>query len=289
MPGEMVLRIWDVEHGACAMVTHRQNGALGKLAMVDSGHCADWRPSTHIRQFLRRGRLDYLFITNADQDHLSDLNGLWSEGIGVTTLYRNPHPAPADLRRIKVQGGPLTDDIERFLNIHETFIHPIPEPFDTHMGGIIYRSYFNSYPAFEDTNNLSLAVFFEFGGFKILFPGDLERAGWLALLNRPDFLADLDGINVLVAAHHGRESGYCAEIFDYCRPQVVVMSDKAIQHDTQGMTHTYRQHVIRYHPNGVIVRTTNRRRRVLTTRRDGHIEFTVTDGGGFHIDTEYAG
>ena len=35
--GEMVLRIWDVEHGACAMLHHLQNGVAGKLAMIDSG------------------------------------------------------------------------------------------------------------------------------------------------------------------------------------------------------------------------------------------------------------
>jgi beta-lactamase superfamily II metal-dependent hydrolase len=97
----------------------------------------------------------------------------------------------------------------------------------------------------------------------------------------------LGEVDVLVASHHGRESGYCAEVFEYCRPQVVVMSDKAIVHDTQGMTARYRDHVTRYNPNGITVRSSGRRRHVLTTRSDGWIQFEVNDQGTFTVDTEY--
>ena len=71
LKGEMLLRIWDVEHGACAMLHHQLNGVAGRLAMIDSGDTADWSPSTFIKNGLGRRQLDYLFITNADQDHLN--------------------------------------------------------------------------------------------------------------------------------------------------------------------------------------------------------------------------
>jgi beta-lactamase superfamily II metal-dependent hydrolase len=285
----MLLTIWDVEHGACAMLTHRNDGALGRLAMIDSGHAADWRPSTHIRHGLGRARLDYLFITNADQDHMSDLDGLWDHDIHVATLTRNPHPSPVVLKQIKLNGGPLSNDIERFIDIHGSYNQPVTEPFNDHMGGIRKRTFFNKYPDFEDTNNLSLALFIEYNGFKILFPGDLEVDGWLALLDNDDFRAELEGVSILVASHHGRENGYCPEVFDYCRPQAVIMSDKAIQHSTQLMTQSYRYQVQKNYPDGVLVATTGKRRHVLTTRRDGHIEFTVYADGSFMIETEYAG
>jgi glyoxylase-like metal-dependent hydrolase (beta-lactamase superfamily II) len=86
----MVLRVWNVEHGACAMLTHMFNGRDGRLAMIDSGCIGDWRPSTFIREQLRRTTLDYLFITNADQDHMSDLKGLDEAGVTVPVLIRNP-------------------------------------------------------------------------------------------------------------------------------------------------------------------------------------------------------
>lgn len=285
----MALRIWDVEHGACAMLAPVINNVLGRLAMIDSGHTEYWRPSEHIRQNLGRDRLDYLFVTNADQDHLSDLEGLWENDIHVATLTRNPHPSSEELRCIKLQGGSLTDDIERYLNIHRSYNQPVSEPFNNHMGGIRKRTFYNCYPDFTDTNNLSLVVFIEYNGFKILFPGDIEVAGWLALLNRKDFREELAGINILVASHHGRQSGYCPELFDYCSPQAVIISDKSIQHDTQLIAQNYRNQVKKIHPNGVIVANTMKRRHVLTTRRDGYINFAVDVDGNFIIETEYAG
>lgn len=145
------------------------------------------------------------------------------------------------------------------------------------------------YPAFDNTNDLSLVVFVQFGAFRILFPGDLEGPGWRNMLQLDSFRQLLRGVDVLVASHHGRESGYCAEVFDHCRPRAVVMSDKAIMHDTQGMTQRYRSHVVRHHPNGVKVSTTERYRHVLTTRRDGWIQFEVFDNGDFNVLTEFHG
>lgn len=183
----------------------------------------------------------------------------------------------------------MSNDIERFLSIHASYNQPVTEPFNDYMGGITCKTFYNSYPKFTDTNNLSCVVFIEFGGFKIVFPGDLEEDGWLALLERQEFRQELAGIDVLVASHHGRENGYCKEIFDYCCPRAVVMSDKAVVHDTQGMTETYRQRVIEKWPSGVTVATTNKQRRVLTTRRDGWIQFTVDSAGNFIITTEKLG
>lgn len=284
----MLLRIWDVEHGACAMLHHQLNRYAGRLAMIDSGCTPDWRPSTFIKHSLGRTRVDYLFITNADQDHMSDLDGLWQEGIEVKTLVRNPHPPADELRKIKAAGG-MSNDIERFLRIHDSYNQKVTEPFNDFMGGITRKTFFNKFPEFRDTNNLSCAVFIEFAGFKILFPGDLEEAGWFALLQRQDFRDELGGVDVLVAAHHGRENGYCEDVFDCCQPRAIVMSDRAIIHDTQGMTQTYRQRVIDSWPDGVKVATTTKQRHVLTTRRDGWIQFAVDANGSFTITTEKLG
>ncbi|XWO47343.1 hypothetical protein JQR89_10405 [[Pseudomonas] boreopolis] len=292
MPGEMILNIWDVQHGACAMLTHRSPlGVEGRLAMVDSGDNGDtgWKPSVYIRHHLGRRVLDYLFVTNADLDHISDLNNLWQEGISVSTFIRNRSVSPEVLRVIKEVGGEVTEDIERYLDLHAGYVHPVDTPFDQNMGGITFRAFWNSTPRFYDTNNLSMVVFFKYGPFKILFPGDLEEDGWLALLEQPAFRAELTGTTILVASHHGRENGYCAEVFNYCHPQAIVMSDKAIVHDTQRMAQTYRQRVIDHWPNGVMVATTGRSRHVLTTRRDGTIQFRVDDFGNFTINTEFHG
>lgn len=286
MATEMYLRIFDVEHGACAMVLAPSGQ---RFAMIDSGDNATtgWRPSKYIKNTLKKGVLDYLFITNADQDHISDLDGLWEEGITVKTLYRNRSPEPNILRRIKeaVCGllG-LTKDMKRYLHIHETYNGPVEAPFNTSMDGVTCEVFCNKYPRFKDTNNLSLVVFINYGPFTICFPGDLEEEGWLALLEDPAFIAALKRTKILVASHHGRANGFCAEIFDHFTPLAVVISDKSIEHQTQ-IDVDYR---LWSDQNGVIVKNESRRRHVLTTRRDGDILFRVGPDGSFDVMTEVA-
>ena len=289
MPGNMFLRVWDVEHGACAILHHSLNNVAQKLAMIDSGDTAYWTPSTFIRRSMNRTQLDFLFITNADQDHMSGLQGLWDAGIAVPVWHRNPSMNAAAFQAIKRLSGPLTKDARRYLQNLTELTHPVALPFNENMGGITASMFWNTYPQFQATNDLSLVVFIRFGTFNILFPGDLEGPGWRNLLTNPSFRTALAGVDVLVASHHGRESGYCAEVFEYCKPQAIVMSDKAIVHDTQGMTQTYRNHVIRNYPSGVYVQTSSKRRHVLTTRRDGWIQFAVNETGGFDITTERNG
>lgn len=287
MPGVMVLRIWDVEHGACAMLHHTLNGVAGRLAMIDSGDTHDWTPAEFIRHNLGRLQLDYLFITNADQDHMSGLHDLWDAGINVPVMYHNPTFGPAAFEAVKRQSGPLTRDAERYLLNLSIYQGPVDKPFDTSMGGITMSLFWSPWPTFTNTNDLSLVVLIKYGSLGVLFPGDLEIAGWSYHLRDEAFCEMLRDVDILVASHHGRESGYCEGVFDYCHPRAVVMSDKAIVHDTQGMTGTYRNHVIRHHPNGVLVRSSGNRRHVLTTRRDGCIQFEVDDHGNFTIDAEY--
>ncbi|KVZ37347.1 hypothetical protein WL13_20740 [Burkholderia ubonensis] len=293
MPGVMRVRVWDVEHGACAMVQHvtptLAGDVGGRLAMIDSGDTHDWTPAGYITRTLGRYQLDYLFITNADQDHMSGLQGLWDAGINVPVMHHNPTFGPQAFESVKRQGGPLTRDAQRYLQNLGTFTAPIQNPFNTSMGGITATMFYNTWPQFQTTNDLSLIVFIKFGTFGILFPGDLEGPGWRNQLLDPSFRAMLADVDVLVASHHGRDNGYCEDIFAYCRPQAVVMSDKAIVHDTQNTVQLYRNQVMKNHPNGVFVRTSARNRHVLTTRRDGWIQFEVDDQGRFHIETEYQG
>jgi beta-lactamase superfamily II metal-dependent hydrolase len=208
-----------------------------------------------------RTTIDYLFIINADQDHMSDLRGLGLAGVAVDTLIRNPSYTGTTMRAIKLGSGPLTRDAEWYVGACDSFSVPTSRPFNQCMGGITSETFCNPFPRFIDTNNLSLVVFIRHCGVTFLFPGDLEREGWLALLERPDFRAWLGTVNVLMASHHGRENGYCAEAFEICQPQAVVISDKPIVHDTQ-RTRDYRP-VVR--DDGVIVRTTMKRRHVLTS------------------------
>ena len=134
--------------------------------------------------------------------------------------------------------------------------------------GIETTVFWNRYPEFTDTNNLSLLIFLKVGGTSIALPGDLERPGWLSLLGDPSVRSELQDVDYFVASHHGRENGYCKEVFDYCKPGAVSFSDASIIYDTQQMAATYGQHASGLAFNG-------QHRRVLTTRNDGTLTWTI--------------
>lgn len=173
------------------------------LAMIDCGHngTTGWCPSNFLRNKLGRNYLDYLLVTNADQDHISNLSTMILSGISVRHLMTNTQVAPQTLRAIKAQSGPLTSDAEAFINMRSSYGAPgSGVPFNQAMGGITVRSFFHTFPAFTSTNDLSCAFFIAYGPFKILFPGDLEKAGWEAHLQNKDFLLELNNTTILVAS-----------------------------------------------------------------------------------------
>ena len=277
----MILRIFDVEHGACAMLV----GPNDALSMIDCGHnsTTGWRPSDYVRYELGRSYLDYLLITNADQDHLSDLWTLCNSGIYINNLLTNFQVSPATLRWIKQQSGPLTADARALLQMRSTFGPPgSGTPFEQAMGGVTVRSFCHSFPTFTNTNDLSCVFFVNYGPFKILFPGDLEKAGWEAHLKNPAFVRELIGTTILVASHHGRDNGFHEEMFQFLKPQAVVISDKSIIHDTQEMVPQYRRKVC---GEGIVLKNELGRRQVLTTRCDGDIIFQVEKNGNYFVST----
>jgi len=101
-----------------------------------------------------------------------------------------------------------------------------------------------------------------------LIPGDIEAPAWEKLLQDSAFRDHLSKVNVFIASHHGRTSGYCGEVFDHCQPKVVVFSDGPVKYATQKETDTYAAHAL-----GVTFKGGSRK--VLTTRRDRSISWPL--------------
>lgn len=81
----MQLQIFDVEHGACSLLTADNNSRL----MIDCGHngATGWKPGTYLRQ---QGiqQLEMLALTNYDEDHASASADLF-DSVHVRWLLRN--------------------------------------------------------------------------------------------------------------------------------------------------------------------------------------------------------
>ncbi len=239
--------------------------------LIDAGHNSStgWRPSDELDA---RGirTLDTLVITNCDEDHASDLRNVLEE-VAVRILYHNRSVTRANLMHLKGQDH-AGAGIQALAGIVDVYVHPIL--IEPDFGGLSIKTFCNRYPTdFEDENNLSLLTILEWPTFKIVFPGDLEVAGWRRLLQRSEVRAALQDTTVLVASHHGRMNGYTEEIFSRTgmQPAAIVVSDSGIDYETQKTGPLYRRHARGFDLNG-------ERRRVLTTRRDGRITFEITSG-----------
>ena len=262
----MQFTVFDVGHGFCAVLAVDN----GHLVMFDCGHKADplFQPSVYLRSYGYTS-IQRLFITNYDQDHISDIENIWRY-FSVQILHRNNSITATNLKRLKEEGGPITPQMESLLvRITHTFTGgpPVSPPV---LPRVAWNCFHVNFPDLTDTNNLSLVTVIACGGTTFLIPGDIERAGWQHLVQDPAFVECLPGVDVFVASHHGRESGFYAPLFDElgCRPNCFVFSDSEIRYATQEMTQAYAQHA-----NGVHFR--GQTRYVLSTRNDGSLTWTL--------------
>jgi hypothetical protein len=152
----MILEIFDVEHGACALLTADN----GTHLMID---CADnpitgWSPGTHLRR-ANIPTLDMLAITNYDEDHVRGAIDLF-RNVHVNWLWRNKSVSGAILRSLKSDDG-MGRGIETlaFKMEYEFTFDATPQAPEPAFLGLDKSAFCNSYPAFDDENNLSMVIF----------------------------------------------------------------------------------------------------------------------------------
>lgn len=275
---DALLQIFDVEHGACALLTTPTNQGTPKRLLIDCGHNSTngWYPGRYLRE-LGTTSLEQLIVTNYDEDHVSGYPDLIAQGLFVEWIMRNTSVTPATLSNLKRDTG-MGNGIATLVQTLGQYLPPGGSPSPPPIFPGVSLEYFcNDYPIFEDENNLSLVVYLKVQNTSFLFPGDMEYDGFEnLLLTNSRFRQIVSSIDVLIASHHGRENGICEAMFDTfcCRPQLVVISDDYKQYDTQETARYYASKA-----SGINnFREWGRTRKVLTTRRDGDIHFTWKNG-----------
>jgi len=263
--------IFDVGLGQSVFVyphTHPEYGML-----IDCGHVDNFHPIDFLieKKFINDKILNNLTITNYDQDHFSDLPYLRTK-VGIRTVNFATNLTTTDIKDLKEK--PHTEALRHLCDIKDKYTMPAvnytpPYRMVTYH---LNKEHLDNH----DTNNLSQVVFIEHYGTIICISGDLEEKGWTALLEKvPGVKEWLKFTNIFIASHHGRDNGYCPDIFPHCKPECIVISDKGIVHETQrNMSTVYANHVV---GDGIFFNDdTVNKRKVLTTRSDGHIWIQLT-------------
>lgn len=267
---------FDVEHGS----NHLIRTPSDQIIMIDAGNTDTFSPAAFIRYNWGITNLRWLTITHHDADHLADISNV-ERYLHVHTLH-TPDVNVAQLQQLYSAG--FSPALEEFLQFRQRFNIPAPEMHDPSYdwGGIQFATFENDYSDFDNPrpNNLSVVTFARYMGWVFIFPGDLERAGWLKLLEIPAFREWLTRVDIFIASHHGREAGYCEEVFTYCRrARLIIISDKS--HPDVSYPDLYRSH-----SQGLSVRNStgvSETRYVLTTRSDGAISIHLDPQGRYDV------
>lgn len=262
------IHIFDVEHGECNIIETPN----GHTILIGVGHnsTTGWRPSKWFKQ--KKLLPTCIVLSNLDGDHLSDLPN-FEPNLRPNVIRKNHHIDPDwVLRKKNEESGGIHPGVKTALHwIKNVFTGPgITIDY-----GVEKKHFVHPPTKFEDLNNLSVVTFVSYAGVGILFPSDIEKAAWLEFLKDQSFVNCLKRTHILIASHHGRKSGYCPEVFNFCKPHVVIISDKSIMYETQNHS-LYAQHCSGLNFGGNI-------RRVLTTRNDGKITIDIPITGNYTV------
>jgi competence protein ComEC len=242
MAGKLFFLFFDVQHGHATYIKFPNGNHwfidLGQGSIQDTNET--FSPLSHMRYTYGVQQLHHLVITHPHHDHIADLQHLHLARPTVLT-------APRHLTDADVRGGNHDADmeaVEQYLGLLNSFNQPVVPGANpstgSNNGGVWVRHFTPSQRARSNLNNHSVVTVLSFAGTKVLIPGDNEAASWRELLENPAFVEAITGTDIFLAAHHGRQAGYCAEIFDHFKPCLTIVSDGAGS-DTSAVSTYYQQ------------------------------------------------
>ena len=273
----MTLRFitWDVEHGSAAYI-RTPNGRhiamdLGARRAADAG----FSPLAHLYWNWGVKQLDAVVITHPHLDHIEDI--LNFDALSPKVLMRPGHLTDDEIWGSNRKASPETRQIiQKYIDINRSYNQPADPQTSlsslTNYGNVAFQFFTPKHSPRDNINNHSVVTVMTYEGVKFLMPGDNEPSSWNELLARQDFLSAIQGTHVLVASHHGRESGYNAPLFKRITPLLTIISDGRFV-DTSA-TSRYSAET----KGWVVTRRNGPRtqRKCVTTRNDGVIDVVVT-------------
>jgi beta-lactamase superfamily II metal-dependent hydrolase len=221
----MKLHIWDVQHGSAAYL----QTPTGQQIAIDLG-VGDISEGDEAVSPLQRlwdmgvRQLDEVIITHPHRDHLDDIDHF--SAFNPRYLRRPRHLTEQDIRAGNRPGD--SDIIDAYLRIDRQYTgtsDPATNPESAPLAGMDIVCFHPTESARTNLNNQSIVTFLRHAGSTICLPGDNEAPSWRELLKQESFRAWLRATDVFVASHHGRDAGYCADVFDHCKPRLVIVSD----------------------------------------------------------------
>lgn len=297
----MEIAIFNVGNASCNYICSPNKYAM----MIDCGSSSDKQnPVDFIKYFNKEGNglfkskpyvtsngisypLALLHITHPDDDHVRNAERVYKELTPYLLLhtYTEQYDDAASINKDyvknldKVYRGCNPGSINWGFEENCTFSIPI----ETVKSDPTLRN--------KVRNNSSIIRYVKYNGIRILFAGDLETAGWdwLAKNNKSFKTLMKSGLDVLVAPHHGHDSGFPKALFDLTGNVKTIILSKDSEATKEG-TDVYTGYS--NYADGVMYYNMNDEGtyfgKVLTTRSNGTILLLIDPSRGLSVVTETA-
>ncbi len=269
----MTLRFitWNVEHGSAALIQTPN----GKQIAIDLGADTGFSPLRHMKHRMGIVQLDKVIITHPHMDHIEDI--LNFDLLSPRILMRPRQLTADDISKGHNYAGPEAVQIyEKYREVDARYTSPVKSADDpaiaANNGGASILTFAPSHAPKTNLNNHSIVTVIEYLGVKILSPGDNEPPSWKELLANMAFREAIRNTHVLVAPHHGRESGFHLDLFNCISPLLTIISDGR----TVDTSATCRYSARTRGWNALKRNGGYEKRKCLTTRNDGIIEAVIS-------------
>lgn len=298
----MEICVFDVGNASCNYICSPNRYAM----MIDCGSCSDkdnpvdiiknWQNDKDLKCFKAKnyvaesGRsypLALLHITHPDNDHVRNADRVNKEltPFLLKRVYSENFDDAGDIDKayIKDFDKPYRSDSTERINwgfdVDNVFSIPINKVKDE--------------PALKGKvrNNSSIIRYISYKGVRILFTGDLETAGWEWLTQHNSHFCSLmrQGLDILIAPHHGHESGFPKALFDLTgNVKVIILSkDTEASKEKSDVYKNYSNYA-----DGIKYLSFNEREsyraKVMTTRSNGNIYIMINEYGNMEIGADKA-
>lgn len=268
------MKVWDVELGLAVHV----KSPNGKFIVVDLGSKEETSPL----QALRGCEVGYMVITHPHYDHISDVGNIEYARPEVLRCCRE-YTREELLDEVDGTKKRLIEQYCDFIESYNVKVGVLNDPMLSFAFDGLTAEVFEAYDLDRsDKNNLSSLVVLKLGNSKIVVCGDNTVASFEEMMVREDFKNAVADADVLVAAHHGRKSGYYEEFVSLVNPGLTIISDTKL-----GETSVSDMYSRKSSGMGVHDHSTNKygMRRTLTTRKDGNIMVAFNEKGVVGVST----
>lgn len=268
---------WDVQAGHATYI----KSPNGKHIVIDLGigsfddNNSGFSPLMFLKENLNVSQLDYVIITHPHLDHIEDIVNF--DTLSPKILLRPNHITNEEIMQeekatqtIRNRDKPI---FEKYCEINKRYNSPVRDTntsnpkLISNYGGLSIKTFHPINCNKSNFNNHSIITVLEFEGIKVVIPGDNEKSSFEELLQKESFTTCIKDADILLAPHHGRESGYNTDFINLVNPKLTIISDGRFCDTSATSRYSQKsQGLMVYYKNG-----SSEKRNCLTTRTDGEI------------------